>query len=77
MKIRLAGSRAKDFELADQAANVSEAWRKANGYVWHHHQKLGTMQLVKKSAHNVADGGAPHAGGVAIFKRLYGYGYDD
>lgn len=74
--IKLTGTRSGDFGLADKAAGIDEAWRQANGYVWHHHQKLGTMQLVKKAAHTVSDGGAPHAGGVALFKRLYGSGYE-
>jgi len=76
VQIKLTGSRGADFDMADQAAGVSAAWRQANGYVWHHHQKLGTMQLVQKAAHTTSDGGAPHAGGVALYKRLYGSGYE-
>lgn len=35
-----------------------------NGYVWHHHQDVGRMQLITKGAHELA---RPHTGGMAIW----------
>jgi len=72
VRIKLTGSRRADFDVADAQAGISEAWRKANGYTWHHSQKLGTMELVKSAAHNPGLHGAPHDGGAAIWAQLYG-----
>ena len=41
------------------------------GYVWHHNEGQGKMQMVEAKKHNPALGGAPHTGG----KTLWGGGY--
>lgn len=41
------------------------------GYVWHHNEEAGLMQLVKVGDHNVAQGGAPHTGGKALWGGSY------
>lgn len=41
------------------------------GYVWHHNEETGKMQLVKIEDHNKTQGGAAHTGG----KALWGGGY--
>lgn len=34
------------------------------GYTWHHHQDVGRMQLITRSAHGLA---IPHTGGMSIW----------
>ena len=41
------------------------------GYVWHHNEETGKMQLVKVEEHDRTQGGAAHTGG----KSLWGGGY--
>ena len=41
------------------------------GYVWHHNEETGKMQLVKVEDHDRTQGGAAHTGG----KALWGGGY--
>lgn len=41
------------------------------GYVWHHNEEYGKMQLVKVEDHDRTQGGAAHTGG----KALWGGGY--
>lgn len=41
------------------------------GYVWHHSEDTGKMQLVKVEDHDLTRGGAAHTGGRA----LWGGGY--
>lgn len=42
------------------------------GYVWHHNEETGKMQLVKIEDHDRTQGGAAHTGG----KALWGGGYN-
>ncbi|MCY1080328.1 HNH endonuclease [Archangium lansingense] len=35
-----------------------------NGFVWHHHQDVGRMQLIREGAHRLANS---HTGGMAIW----------
>lgn len=44
-----------------------------SGYVWHHNEETGKMQLVKVEDHDRTQGGAAHTGG----KALWGGGYSD
>ena len=44
-----------------------------SGYVWHHNEETGKMQLVKDQDHDRTQGGAAHTGG----KALWGGGYSD
>ena len=38
--------------------------RAPRGYIWHHHQDVGRMQLVQEEAHILS---RPHTGGMAIW----------
>lgn len=44
-----------------------------SGYVWHHNEETGKMQLVKIEDHDRTQGGAAHTGG----KALWGGGYSN
>jgi HNH/ENDO VII superfamily nuclease len=66
----LRGSRKVDFAAADRAAGITEAYRVNNGFVWHHHEDLGRMQLVKIFRHEQIE--RNHAGGVAVWERMLG-----
>jgi RHS repeat-associated protein len=77
--IQLSGSRRDDFRLANKQAGFGDSpTAHPEGYTWHHNQKLGKMELVRQDAHSPnANGNEWHDGAVAIFKRLYGWGYTD
>jgi RHS repeat-associated protein len=67
----LTGSRGKDFTAANKVAGYPRTPDPKN-YVWHHHEDLGRMQLVKRSVHDkIRIKGQEHLGGVAIWKRLF------
>ncbi|MFJ8582046.1 DNRLRE domain-containing protein [Micromonospora sp. NPDC093277] len=59
--ITLTGDSKKDFRLADQAAGITEAYRKGT-WTWHHHQDCGRMQLVNMAIHAKTG----HTGGASI-----------
>ncbi len=42
------------------------------GYVWHHNEEKGKMQLVKTEDHDRTQGGAAHTGGRALWAGCYG-----
>lgn len=42
-----------------------------SGYVWHHNEETGKMQLVKVKDHDRAQGGAAHTGGKALWGGSY------
>ena len=44
-----------------------ENGRTPNGYVWHHNEEQGKMELVKKSDHDRTSGGAAHTGGSVLW----------
>jgi RHS repeat-associated protein len=75
VKITLSGiSRAEDFKRANaEFAKHNNGASPPAGFTWHHHQQLGTMQLVDTRAH----GNAWHPGGVSIFKKLFPGTYPD
>jgi DNase/tRNase domain of colicin-like bacteriocin len=58
VRIKLSGNRKTDFARANKAAGLTETPR---GYVWHHHQDSGLMQLVKETVHAKTG----HTGGFA------------
>lgn len=44
-----------------------ENGRTPTGYVWHHNEEQGKMELVKKSDHDRTSGGAAHTGGSVLW----------
>jgi hypothetical protein len=73
VKITYTGSRKADFD---------EAWSKGKftqteidtlsvDWVWHHHEDMGTMQLIRRDVHKAF----AHNGGVAVWQRVYGQEY--
>lgn len=42
-----------------------------SGYVWHHNEETGKMQLVKVEDHDRTQGGAAHTGGKALWGGSY------
>ena len=50
----------------EQLKDIEEG-RTPGGYVWHHNEEPGKMQLVKEKDHNIAVGGAPHTGGNSLW----------
>lgn len=65
----------KDPELASKFTNEQYddilCGHTPEGYVWHHNEEYGKMQLVKVEDHDCTQGGAAHTGG----KALWGGGY--
>jgi hypothetical protein len=64
----LCGNREDDFAAANNLVGHSKT---PPDCVWHHHEELGRMQLVKKKAHE----SQPHTGGVAVWKQAFGVDY--
>jgi hypothetical protein len=58
--IKPTGTRAGDYDAANKAAGFSS---KPKGYVWHHHETKGRMQLVKESVHLQTG----HTGGFSLW----------
>lgn len=50
----------------EQLKDVDEG-RTPTGYVWHHNEEPGIMQLVKREDHDRAIGGAAHTGGNSLW----------
>ena len=48
VRIQLSGNRATDAARANQVAGLPQT---PSGYVWHHHQDKGLMQLVEEGVH--------------------------
>lgn len=61
MFITLTGDPKKDFRHADQAAGITEAYRR-DRWTWHRHQDCGRMQLVDMAVHAKTC----HTGGASI-----------
>lgn len=55
----------KSFTL-EQIKDI-ESGDTPDGYVWHHNEEQGKMQLVEKIKHDKTIGGAPHTGGSALW----------
>jgi len=69
VRIKLTGSRGKDFTAADEAMRnkiKDPSWKRPKDYTWHHHQQLGRMILVKTDVHMAIK----HTGGVAHYRVL-------
>ncbi|WP_425552675.1 HNH endonuclease [Kribbella alba] len=58
IRIELSGSRSTDFARANRAAGLDRA---PEGYMRHHHQDLGLMQLIECDAHRLTG----HTGGFS------------
>lgn len=50
----------------EQLKDIEEG-RTPRGYVWHHNEEPGKMQLVKREDHDRAIGGAAHTGGSSLW----------
>lgn len=50
----------------EQIKDIEEG-RTPTGYVWHHNEEPGKMQLVKRENHDRAIGGAAHTGGNSLW----------
>lgn len=50
----------------DQLDDIQEG-RTPKGYVWHHNEESGKMQLVRREDHDRAIGGAAHTGGSSLW----------
>lgn len=50
----------------EQQHDIEEG-RTPTGYVWHHNEEPGKMQLVKREDHDRAIGGAAHTGGNSLW----------
>ncbi len=61
----LCGSREEDFKAANLVAGLAETPKNC---VWHHHEEMGRMQLIRRDVH----GDVNHWGGVSVWKRAYG-----
>ena len=55
----------------DQLADINDGFT-PEGYVWHHNEEPGKMQLVKIEDHDRTQGGAAHTGGKALWGGSYG-----
>jgi hypothetical protein len=68
----LCGSREADFAAANNMAGLATTPTAENApnldCVWHHHEELGRMQLVKRKAHQ----DQPHTGGVKVWEQAMG-----
>lgn len=51
---------------SEQIKDIDEN-RTPTGYVWHHNEEPGKMQLVKREDHDRAIGGAAHTGGNSLW----------
>ena len=54
-------------KFTDEQLKDIENNRTPTGYVWHHNETPGKMELVKRSDHDRAIGGAAHTGGSALW----------
>lgn len=54
-------------KFTDEQLQDIEEGRTPRGYVWHHNEEPGKMQLVKREDHDRAIGGAAHTGGNSLW----------
>lgn len=54
-------------KFTDEQLQDIEEDRTPRGYVWHHNEEPGKMQLVKRADHDRAIGGAAHTGGNSLW----------
>jgi len=70
----LCGTREADFAAANNLVGLAETPELKDtefDCVWHHHEELGRMQLIKRSSHDAKQ----HTGGVAVWKKALGTDY--
>lgn len=53
--------------FTDEQRQDIEEGKTPRGYVWHHNEEPGKMQLVKREDHDRAIGGAAHTGGNSLW----------
>lgn len=75
VNIEYSGSRQKDFRLADKAAGFTKDNPRPQGWTWHHHEDMSTMQLVPSNIQNASQGGFAHSGGVELWQIEKGIKY--
>lgn len=75
VEIEYTGSRSKDFRRADKMAGFTKDNPRPDGYTWHHHEDMKTMQLVPSNIQNASQGGFAHSGGVEVWQNLTGLKY--
>jgi hypothetical protein len=80
VKIKLQGTRYRDFKAANEAAGFSEAGAKTpKGYTWHHVDDFNpttgeaTMELIEQGAHRAT---YTHKGSVWQFEQYHGAAYE-
>jgi hypothetical protein len=70
----LCGTREEDFAAANNMVGLGKTPTSTEApnldCVWHHHEELGRMQLVRRSAHN-----EQHTGGVKVWQEAFGVDY--
>lgn len=54
-------------KFTDEQLQDIEEGRTPRGYVWHHNEEPGKMQLVKREDHDRVIGGAAHTGGNSLW----------
>ena len=54
-------------KFTDEQLKDIEEGRTPTGYVWHHNEEPGKMQLVKREDHDRVIGGAAHTGGNSLW----------
>jgi filamentous hemagglutinin len=68
VRIGMTGSYRADYAEANRLAGFKDT---PNGYVWHHNEELGVMQLVPEDLHI----GTRHSGGVTLWEAANGKSY--
>ncbi|WP_075207559.1 HNH endonuclease [Archangium violaceum] len=63
--VRADAALAREIGLSsEEIARLPTRMDPPNGFIWHHHQDAGRMQLIREGAHRLAN---PHTGGMAIW----------
>jgi hypothetical protein len=64
-------SRDPDFVVARDAYREKigdPTWKKPQDYLWHHHEQVGRMILIKREIHEAFQ----HTGGIPLYRILVG-----
>jgi hypothetical protein len=69
--IEYSGNRTEDFKRANEKAFGSRTAPTPQGYVWHHHEDMKTMLLIREDVHDAF----AHNGGVAVWQKVHGKEY--
>lgn len=73
LKENVANDQVLRYSFNEEQLKEIEDGDTPSGYVWHHNEETGKMQLVKVKDHDRTQGGAAHTGG----KALWGGGYSE